>query len=75
MLVGETLYERIGRRPLHGMSHDPIIHTLRINGILVDYVIETTNRDGDPLFFWYFSDFPPFEGDREDIIISFDEYE
>jgi len=74
-LVAEVYYERIGRRPLYGASHDPIIHSLRINGIPVDYVIETTNIHGDPLFLWYFSDFPPFEGDREDIVISFDEYE
>ena len=71
----EVLYERIGRRPLYGVSYDSTIHTLRINGIPVDYVIETTNIDGEPLFFWYFSNFPPFEGDQEDIIISFDGYE
>ena len=71
----EVLYEVIGRRPLYGVSHDPIIHTLSINGIPVDYVIETTNIHGDPLFYWYFSDFPPFEDDPEDIIISFDGYE
>jgi len=71
----EVLYERIGRRPLYGVSYDPIIHTLSINGIPVDYVIETTNIHGDPLFLWYFSDFPLLEGSQEDIIISFDEYE
>ena len=66
------LYERIGRRPLDGYSHDPIIHNLSINGIPVEHVIETTNAQGNPLFFWYYSDFPLIEGGPEDIIISFD---
>jgi len=70
-----TFCERMDRRPLHGTSYDSIIHTLRINGILVDYAIETTNIHGDPLFFWYFSDFSPLEGSQEDIIISFNGYE
>ena len=66
------LYERLGRRPLYGHSHDPIIKNLSINGIPVEHVIETTNAQGNPLFFWYYSDFPLIEGGPEDIIISFD---
>jgi len=68
-------HERFGRRPLWGFSSDPIIRTLRINGVLVDNVIETTNAHGDPLYFWYYSNFPPITGEPEDIIISFDEME
>lgn len=65
-------FERLGRRPLYGYSHDSIIHDLKINGLPVDHVFETTNIHGEPLFFWYYSDFPVITGEPEDIIISFD---
>jgi len=68
----EWTYQNLSRRPLWGYSHDPIIRNLSINGIPVEHVIETTNAQGNPLFFWYYSDFPLIEGGPEDIIISFD---
>ena len=62
-------HTRLGRRPLLGFSTDPSIRNLTINGVPVDYVIETTNAHGAPLFFWYYSDFPPIYGEKEDISI------
>jgi len=62
-------HTRLGRRPLLGFSPNPNIRNLTINGVPVDYVIETTNAHGAPLFFWYYSDFPPIYGEKEDIII------
>jgi hypothetical protein len=69
----ETIYNSIGRRPLWGLSHDPIIHNLRINGIKVDYVIEYIDVNDETVFFWFFRDFPKFEGTIDDITITFDE--
>jgi len=69
LFTSKMLYRGLGRRPLVGFSPDPNIRNLTINGIPVDYVVETTNVRGEPLFFWYYSDFPPIYGEREDIVI------
>jgi len=72
--IGSALYDRLGRRPLHGTSYNPIVNSLSINGEQVHHVLETTDARGNRLFFWYFSDFPLITGEPEDIIVSF-EYE
>ena len=72
-LSREFVYQRLNRRPLYGLSRDPAIHYLVINGQPVDYVIEYSVSTGryrnTPLYFWYFSDFQFAEGDE--IVISF----
>jgi len=64
--------ETLGRRPLYGTYRHALIRDLSINGIPVDHVFEHITARGERVFFWYFSDFPPITGLREDIIISFD---
>ena len=61
---------RSGRSPLYGFSHDPEIQSLSINGISVDDVILIDENNS--LFFWYFSDFPRFEGTIEEMVVTFD---
>ena len=73
------LQERIGRVPLHGISTDPNIFNLTINGQTPDYIVVSNVRppiralgeEGDEVtvYFWYFSDFQFTEGDE--IVISF----
>ena len=47
----------IGRRTLAGFANDEQIFALSINGQPVDYVLDLgTAENGQPLFFWYFSD-------------------
>ena len=85
-LAERTLYRRIHRSPLHGISTDPNIFYLRINGQAPDYVgisnvrraIPALGEEGDytTVYFWYFADFDwSFADDEfgpEDIVITFD---
>ena len=70
-------YENITRRPLYGTFAGEEVYNLSINGLYPDHIIflrEVTNIpqfEPHPLYFWYFHDFPPFFGEREDIVISF----
>jgi len=82
----DNLYSRINRRPLHGVSIDPVIHNLRINGHVPDHVGVSNVRRANPMlgeegdevtvYFWYFADFDwsfADDGfDPEDIVITFD---
>ena len=59
---------------MSGVTFNPDIYYLHINGAPLDYVIEVVREDDDArtFFFWYIVDFPPFEGEREDLIITFE---
>ena len=76
-----SLFENLGRTPLHGISTDIKVYNLIINGQVPDYVIVSHVRMGNRFFgidgeettvyFWYFSDFQFEPGDE--IIITFGE--
>jgi len=82
----DLLYTNFRRRPLYGISSDPLIYNLRINGYAPDYVMVSTVRRSVPalgeegeyttIYFWYFADFDwsfADDGfDPEDIVITFD---
>jgi len=70
--------EDLGRFPLYGFSHNSAIYSLNINGIPVEQVVLLNENVSFPridypvnLYFWYFSDFPPFGATAEDVVISF----
>jgi len=77
-IINEGLRDTLGRRPVHGFSHEEKIHNLTINGYSVNYVILLEEASDHPLFgevplfFWYFSDLPLVSGPAEDIVISFE---
>jgi len=82
----DLLYTNLHRRPLYGISTDPLIYNLRINGYAPDHVMVSTVRRANPrfgeegdyttIYFWYFADFDwsfADDGfDPKDIVITFD---
>jgi len=77
----DAVYRTINRRPLYGISQDPNIFNLNINGQAPDHVMVSNVRparralgeEGDmvTIYLWYFADFQFKEGDE--IVISFAE--
>lgn len=70
--INRRFREEFGRQPLHGTYRHELVRNLSINGITVEHVFRHVNAQGEQIFLWYFSDFPPVTGPREDIIISFE---